>query len=248
MFLTKLKIFDVLIEDNNLCKDGMHSEGKVNLGLSSYRRSVSEAKRKAILQAARDHFLKNGYSRAAMADIARDADVSTATLYKHFSSKDDLFAAIVEDTYLRLGVAVPSDIDGLTAREFFMMLADAYAAQQIEGQMNKLFRMVIAEVPTAPHLAKTVYQDGIVRAYAYLQKVADALVARGDLKPHHTADGVRHLGGMLKEYIVWPALFSQEFSRTDDMKKNLELCVDTYLAIYGTEVSTRRPEKDTSGN
>lgn len=226
----------------------MQSGDEVNLGLSTYRRSVSEAKRKAILKAARDNFLGNGYSRAAMADIARDADVSTATLYKHFSSKESLFAAIVETTYSRIGVVLSSDMDDLTAREIFLALADAYSTQQIEGRMNNLFRVVIAEVPTAPQLAKSVYEDGTLRSYAYLQKVADALVARGDFKPHNTADGVRHLGGMLKEFIVWPALFSQEFPKPDDMKKNLEACVDTYLKMYGTGMNAKRPERDTIGN
>ena len=47
--------------------------------------------------AARDNFLKNGYSRAGMAEIARDADVSTATLYKHFASKEALFSAVVRN-------------------------------------------------------------------------------------------------------------------------------------------------------
>jgi TetR/AcrR family transcriptional regulator of autoinduction and epiphytic fitness len=246
--LTNLEIFDVLIEGNGRCRDGMQSGDKVNLGLSSYRRSVSEAKRKAILKAARDNFLENGYSRAAMADIARDADVSTATLYKHFSSKEVLFAAIIENTYSHIGTASASDISALTAREIFTLLAEAYATQQIEGRINNLFRVVIAEVPTAPHLAKNIYENGILRAYAFLQQVADALVARGDLKPHNTADSMRHLGGMLKEFIVWPALFSQEFPRPDDMKKNLDACVDTYLAIYGTEASAKRPERDAIGN
>ena len=55
-------------------------KGGGSLGLEDYRRSVSETKRAAILKAARENFLKGGYSQAAMAEIARDADVSTATL------------------------------------------------------------------------------------------------------------------------------------------------------------------------
>ncbi|MEQ9529475.1 MAG: helix-turn-helix domain-containing protein, partial [Parvibaculaceae bacterium] len=67
------------------------------MGLESHRRKVSSQKQASILVAARDNFLKNGYSRAGMAEIARDADVSTATLYKHFASKEALFSAVVRN-------------------------------------------------------------------------------------------------------------------------------------------------------
>ena len=66
------------------------------MGLESYRRKVSESKRRSIMQAARAEFQDNGFTHAAMAEIARKADVSTATLYKHFGSKEELFAAVVE--------------------------------------------------------------------------------------------------------------------------------------------------------
>ncbi|MEP5368439.1 helix-turn-helix domain-containing protein, partial [Parvibaculum sp.] len=61
------------------------------MGLETHRRRISAQKRSSILGAARKNFLTNGYSGAGMAEIARDADVSTATLYKHFSSKEALF-------------------------------------------------------------------------------------------------------------------------------------------------------------
>ncbi|MEQ9153169.1 MAG: helix-turn-helix domain-containing protein, partial [Parvibaculum sp.] len=119
------------------------------MGLASYRRSVSETKRAAILKAARENFLKGGYSRAAMAEIARDADVSTATLYKHFSSKDALFTAIVQDAYTGTDGSLHTDITGLSARDVLRNIGSTYMHQQFEGQMNALLRIVIAEVPSA---------------------------------------------------------------------------------------------------
>ena len=73
------------------------------MGIEHYRRSVSESKRASILLAGRENFLRNGFSRAAVADIAREADVSTATLYKHFSSKEELFALVVREISTDLG-------------------------------------------------------------------------------------------------------------------------------------------------
>lgn len=203
------------------------------MGLASYRRTVSETKRAAILRAARDNFLNGGFTRAAMADIARDADVSTATLYKHFSSKNALFAAIVEDACASINDILPADIANQNAREVLRRFADAYVEQQFDHRMNELLRVVIAEVPNAPDLASSVYTNGVMARYDRLMNALDALVERGDLKPHNTRDGALHLGGMVKEFIVWPALFAPRFEKPADLDAKIDACIDAFLKIYG---------------
>lgn len=201
------------------------------MGLASYRRTVSETKRAAILRAARDNFLNGGFTRAAMADIARDADVSTATLYKHFSSKNALFAAIVEDACASINDILPADIANQNAREVLRRFADAYVEQQFDHRMNELLRVVIAEVPNAPDLASSVYANGVMARYDRLMNALDALVERGDLKPHNTRDGALHLGGMVKEFIVWPALFAPRFEKPADLDAKIDACIDAFLKI-----------------
>jgi AcrR family transcriptional regulator len=53
-------------------------------------------KRDAITTAARSVFARDGYSRASIEAIAGRADVSTRTIYNHFESKEQLFAAVLE--------------------------------------------------------------------------------------------------------------------------------------------------------
>lgn len=202
------------------------------MGLAGYRRSISETKRAAILKAARENFLTGGYSGAAMAQIAREADVSTATLYKHFASKDALFSAVVQAAYTGSDLAIMTDIDGLSARAVVERLVGAYVLQQFDGRMNDLLRVVIAEVPSAPELAQDVFENSVTARYLQFRKVVDALVARGDLKPHDTEAGVRYLGGMVKEFVVWPALFKRNFRKPDDLDEKTSACVDAYLKIY----------------
>lgn len=203
------------------------------MGLENYRRTISETKRAAILNAARDNFLKGGYSRAAMAEIARDADVSTATLYKHFASKEALFTAVVGSIYDSMDVPALGKIEGATAHEVLTSICNTYAMQQFEGQMNGMLRIVIAEVPSSPRLAHAVFERGVTARYDQFQQALDALVKRGDLKPHDTKTGVRMLGGMVKEFIVWPALFIKEFQRPHDIDHKIASCIDAYLKMHG---------------
>ncbi len=53
-----------------------------------------EAKRAALLEAAKEAFSRYGYRRTSMADVAAIARVSRPALYLHFRDKADLFRAL----------------------------------------------------------------------------------------------------------------------------------------------------------
>src|SRR5438477_10164926 len=53
------------------------------------------AKRRQIMDGARSVFLAAGFDGASMNDVARAAGVSKGTLYAQFTSKDELFEAII---------------------------------------------------------------------------------------------------------------------------------------------------------
>ena len=55
-----------------------------------------------LLDAALEAFEAHGYDGAAVADIARAAEVTTGALYHHFRSKAGLHAALLEDLEKRL--------------------------------------------------------------------------------------------------------------------------------------------------
>jgi TetR/AcrR family transcriptional regulator, transcriptional repressor of aconitase len=55
------------------------------------------ARRRVILVAARDCFLKFGYAKTSLEDIAQRAAISRPLIYRKFKSKEEIFAAVVED-------------------------------------------------------------------------------------------------------------------------------------------------------
>ncbi len=57
------------------------------------------AKRRQIMDGARQVFLSAGFDGASMNDIARAAGVSKGTLYAYFNSKDALFEAIIRGEF-----------------------------------------------------------------------------------------------------------------------------------------------------
>ncbi|HEY4345607.1 MAG TPA: TetR/AcrR family transcriptional regulator [Parvibaculum sp.] len=211
------------------------------MGLEHYRRTISESKRVSILKAGRENFLRNGYSRAAVAEIAREADVSTATLYKHFSSKEELFAAVIREAYGDLGGefnhATEADtfkVDASTdLRKMFHGMVHQYLTAQFDHGANALLRIVIAEVPTTPKIALDTYEFIIMRRAAGLKKVFDELIVQKRMKPHDTEMGVNFIAGMIKEVFIWPALFDAKVGLPANADDVIYEAIDMYLARYG---------------
>ncbi|GGT44258.1 hypothetical protein GCM10010271_55270 [Streptomyces kurssanovii] len=66
----------------------------------------------ALVAAARRIFERDGYLDARIVDIAAEAKVATGSFYTHFSSKEDVFAAVLErlqDEMLHAGVSDGDD-------------------------------------------------------------------------------------------------------------------------------------------
>lgn len=59
-------------------------------------RQKTEQKRTAILLASKELFLLQGYEKTSMAEVAAKAGGSKATLYSYFSSKEEIFDAVME--------------------------------------------------------------------------------------------------------------------------------------------------------
>ena len=55
-----------------------------------------------IVDAARARFLREGVDGASLRAIAQDAGTSIGMIYYYFKTKDDLFFAVVEETYVRM--------------------------------------------------------------------------------------------------------------------------------------------------
>jgi AcrR family transcriptional regulator len=56
-----------------------------------------EARRRQILDAAAKCFAREGFHRTSMQDIVRESGISAGLVYRYFTGKDDVIAAIVDE-------------------------------------------------------------------------------------------------------------------------------------------------------
>lgn len=67
------------------------------MGISERKEREREVRRQTILDSARDLILDRGVESVSMADIARECELSKATLYLYFANKESLLEAIFEE-------------------------------------------------------------------------------------------------------------------------------------------------------
>jgi len=102
-------------------------------------RLTGEERRSAILTAARHVFAKRGFHGAGTAEIAREAGCSEPMLYKHFPSKQALFAATLEDASLCLRERIHAMFEeGQTPLESIMNWAQKLEHDDLIVEVSRL--------------------------------------------------------------------------------------------------------------
>jgi len=82
------------------------------MGIKERQGREREAIRRAILDAARDLFVRDGYQNVSIRKIAERIEYSPAAIYSYFPSKDDIFFALAEEGFRLLfsyGLEAPGD-------------------------------------------------------------------------------------------------------------------------------------------
>jgi TetR/AcrR family transcriptional repressor of mexJK operon len=124
-------------------------------------------KRAALVQAALDAFLENGYAEASVNRIATMAGVSIKTLYRHFESKDDLFSAVMQLACGRIAGpedqrAQPAWYDQPPETALGMAGAD-YLHHILTKEQIALYRVVVRDAHRFPELGQC-YRKEVVGA------------------------------------------------------------------------------------
>lgn len=118
-------------------------------------------KRAAILDAARETFLRVGYEGASMEAIAAAAGVSIMTLYRHAESKDDLFESVILSACDYTHDTQDAETAALLQRPLRDVLGtvgDLFQDKLTRPETVSLFRTVMMETARFPHLAEAAYR------------------------------------------------------------------------------------------
>jgi AcrR family transcriptional regulator len=154
-----------------------------------------------ILDAAVAVFGDQGYARAKLEDVARQAGVSKGTLYLYFASKEELFREMVRTRI------VPTVEEGEVAFEQWtgtsrQLLEDTIKRywHVMTGERTAcMVRLVKAEMHQFPELGQFYFDEVILRSRRLLTAVLQRGVASGEFRAGVVEHGSRIIPGLVAQ-------------------------------------------------
>lgn len=177
---------------------------------TSLKTRLKNKKRNAILDAAVREFGSSGFDNTSMDRIAEVANVSKRTVYNHFPSKEDLFAAIVSRLNARFerGQEWPFSEDR-TLDSQLLEIGESYAERVSSDDFQDLARVILPRFLQSPALSEQLIGDTTAVEQALIQWM-EAARAASALECSDLQMAARQFLGMINAVVFWPQILSSK--------------------------------------
>src|SRR5437762_5106860 len=145
-------------------------------------REEAVGKAALILRGARRAFLAGGFGAVSMDAIAREAAVSKATVYAHFTSKEALFGAVVADVAEQHFAGFTAlELDPRDIEASLTTIARRFLDLVLSPEAIAVNRIIIGEVTRFPALSEVFWQAGPERNRAQIEDFLRRAAKTGSL-------------------------------------------------------------------
>lgn len=202
-----------------------------------------EARPGELTAAALELFVERGYAATRLDDVAAKAGVSKGTLYLYFSSKEELFKAVVREGIvpaIERGEKLFEEHSGSIAeliRDLIYGWWESIGSTRLAG----IPKLMIAESGNFPEIAQFYYQEVISRGHKLVGSALRRGMEKGEFRQLDVDYTVRLILAPLVMLVVWRFSFDICDSKCLEPKKYLEQHIDIVLNGLRTreKISTR---------
>lgn len=196
------------------------------------KRLPASQRRAAILAAAKALFAENGLHGVSVDAIAERLDVSPATLYKHFPSKEALYEAVVNATacsrenYVDAVLRGPSDFASVL-RRIARTFVDSVASDP------DFLRMEMHAVLENNPFAESFFENRWKHFADYIDLGIRELVPLGKAVEVDVPSASLMFQGMLREALYAKCIYDSERYRDVPLHQLVDRCIDLFLRAIG---------------
>ena len=141
-------------------------------------------RRRQIVDAAVELFMKNGFHKTTTRQIAQAAGVSIGLLYEYISTKEDILYLVCEGIHAEMHAAVSVALEqtekgthplAVAIREYFLVC----------HRMSDHIVLIYQEIHSLPVAWRKIVQDNELSVNVLFSEVLAAIIGRGELPPLH---------------------------------------------------------------
>ncbi len=189
--------------------------------------SRGEQTRQAIISAAYDLIIRQGYAATSMRQIAEKAGLALGGIYNHYSSKEEVFQAIIAERHPFFQMLpLLNSVKGDTVEEYVRNAAHTLVAEL--GRHPEFLNLMLVEIVEfkARHVP-IVFE----KIFAKVQPLIQHLGAlQGDLRPIPPFVLVRAFLGMFFSYYITEMLLGRVLP--PDLRKVNARAIDYFADIF----------------
>lgn len=186
-----------------------------------------------VLGAAKTVFLRDGYEPTSMDAVAREAGVSKATLYAHFTSKENLFAAVVAgECHRHVHLLEQIEAERLPIDVALTKVGRWFVDFVMQPDVTAVHRLVIAESHRFPELGRAFYEAGPTRVLGLLSEFLARATARGELSIPDPGIAAELLLSMVKGNLHLRSELGYPPAGEDERKRLVRAAVDLFVKGY----------------
>ena len=200
------------------------------------RETRKQERRQAIINAARASFLEHGYAGTSMSALLKTLGGSKATLWGYFRSKEELFAAVIEE--VSAGFRAELDdvltLDGAFAPSL-IAFCRAFIRKINSPEALATWRLVVAESGRFPEVGQIFYERAAKRTRDMLSAFLSRQIRNGLLRDEnadHMAETLLDLCAGSHTRRLW-GVDDPAFPNPKDPAA--EIC-RLFIRLYSTEV------------
>jgi AcrR family transcriptional regulator len=156
-----------------------------------------KAKEQEVLDVATEYFLQHGYRGASINAMARSSGISKESIYRYFSSKQQLFEAVIGRElieYRRSLHRLDATLRSTDLRAALITVAETILGIITTDRTQALRRLIFDEATRSPEVGQHYYKIGAAQAYTVLENVLET-------HPHESVFDIptlaRHFAGLL---------------------------------------------------
>jgi AcrR family transcriptional regulator len=195
------------------------------------REARKQERREAILAIAQRVFLDQGYSAASMSAISAELGGSKGTLWSYFPSKEELFAAVLDDATIEYRRRLADLLQpGEDVRTAILKFCTSFLAKITSADGIRLHRLVASEVARFPEVGEIFFRRAPLPTQQLLCGFFEREMAAGNLRTDDPLFAARVLASLctgVQQRMLW----GQEITDAE-RDHEAELITDVFLRAF----------------
>lgn len=211
--------------------DLMGAHGETAEGPLSAR---GQRKLDQIIEGAGEVFATRGFGGASVDEIARQAGISKATMYRYFPDKTAIFNAYVRREFARQSAHICAfDFDHSTLEDVLKQVGREFIALMLSPFGLSIYRIAVAESERFPEIGLAFFQSGPDEARRLLAPMLEAAMERGELARGNPDLASFQFFELCKARLFYRSLFCCEADRSDAaIEAQVEVATRLFLKAY----------------